>query len=269
MGGINWDQVVGAIVGASAVALLGFIGVRIVESRRKICFTASRVYFGPDLTYNTFMGRNYPHDDSIGLDCDIKFFSNKSLRTGLHNFRFELCRPSFLRRVVVLTVGRNEIYRDLLKESSEITLDTLELPPRQFVSFELRTMVGRDKWADLRQCDFVRLACETPEGKIKRFAIGRIHFPEMPPKGLRGTEYCSVQVVLNHPPDGRVVIAALRRQKVPGPVGQMPSREDTRYWSGTTWVRSIKEATVYEDAEQARADGEPIKIWDRVPSEWI
>jgi hypothetical protein len=270
MGEYDWKQVTGTIAASIVVALLGYLGGRLAERRRKIHFSVPRLYFGPALTANAFVGRNYPCDDLIELECDVKFFSDKSTQTGLHNFRFEFCRTSYFGRLVEFTVGPKGIYRDLLKKGSTITLDTLDLPPRQFISFELRTSFPRDKWLQLQQCDFVRLACETPEGSVKRFPVGQISFPDMPPPGVRGIEYCSVQMMPSHiPPDGRSVITAFRRPKTLGPPGKLPSAEDTRYWNGTTWVQSIKEARIYSDPQKAQSEGASIKIWDIVPEEWL
>ncbi len=102
---------------------------------------------------------------------------------------------------------------------------------------------------------------ETPEGKTLRFLIGEIEFPDMPEKGIRGINYCSIQMMPNvpvhkllsgTPPDGRVVIAAVRRQTMVGPPGQLPSEENVRYWTGSKWARSIEEARVYTDPNVAR-----------------
>jgi len=49
-------------------------------------------------------------------------------------------------------------------------------------------MFGRPYWS-LKSCDRVYLSCETPERRKKRFKLGNIRFPEMPPEGIRGIEY--------------------------------------------------------------------------------
>ncbi len=82
------------------------------------------------------MGRNYPSEDLVGLTSDVKFFSNKTLQTGLQNLRVEFCRTTYIGKAVELST--NKIYRDLLTKDGPYSLEKLELPPRQFVTFELR-----------------------------------------------------------------------------------------------------------------------------------
>ena len=70
------------------------------------------------------------------------------------------------------------------------------------------------------------------------------------------------------PKNGQIVIMAQRRSKIPDAPGYRPTQEDTRYWTGSEWTQSIEHAKVYADQHKARADGEPIKIWNLVSSEW-
>jgi hypothetical protein len=97
----------------------------------------------------------------------------------------------------------------------------------------------------------------------------------MPIEGVRGSEYCHVQVMPNtplhkqiHVNNGQFVIAATRRQKTTASMGQMPPEEDFRYWSGSVWVRSVIEARIYASQNAARNEGESIRIWNNVPDEW-
>jgi hypothetical protein len=262
----DWQNAVGLIGGI--ITIVGTVGLWIREARRKIIFSAPRVYFGPSLNANNFMGRNYPSEDSITLDCDLRFFSNKSLPTGLHNFYLEFCRTTYMGRLVEFTPDPNYVMRDLEKTGVSHTFDTLDLPSRQWVSLQLTTWMDRKKWTVLKCCDFVRLSCETAEGRKKRFPIAGIRFPEMPPEGLRGPEYCSVQITQKDHHDERVVIKAVRRHQLSGMPGIMPLAEDMRYWSGSTWVESISDARVYSDRKQALDAGEKIKIWNIVPKGW-
>jgi hypothetical protein len=208
---IDWKDLRGVIAGGTAMAFLGYIGLAIAEWRRRICVSTSKVYFGPTLSYNGFMGRNYPSDDSISFDCTIRFFSNKSLQTGLHNFRLEFCRSTYVGPVVELALHEEDIYRDLFHKDKPHSLAEIELPSRTFVSFDIMTMIGRESWPALRPCDVVLLTCETPEGKAKRFPLARIRFPKMPPEMPRGIEQMSVYLM---PKDGRFMIVTQRRSAV-------------------------------------------------------
>jgi hypothetical protein len=265
--GLDWKAILVSLITLVIGGLLTAFGLWIREARRKISFTAKDVYFGPTMSFNFLLGREYPQEDSIDLDCNLSFFSYKSQPTGLQNFRFEFCRSTYMGPQVELTVADKEMIRDMQKKDTPYTLETLDLPPREFVPLTLRIWLDRTKWKALRLCDSVRLSCETPESKTKHFRVSSIRFPNMPPEGLRGHKYMGVQLMPNEPMDGRIVIMALRKQKLGPPVVDYPT-EDKRYWNGSEWVRSIKQAKFYSDPKDVRADAEPIKLWHRVPEEW-
>ncbi|QDT53607.1 hypothetical protein Pan44_16290 [Caulifigura coniformis] len=261
-----WDQAKGIVIGTVGTAAVGGIYLWIVESRRRINFIAEDVYFGPTLNFNPFMARNYPSEDLVSLDCEVRFFSNKTQTTGLHNFRMEFCRTSYIGSVVEFTLPRDKLHRNIMKKEGPFSLETLELPPREFVSFSLHTIMQREDWPALRSCDSARLVCETPEGKTKRFAIGRFRFPDMPPDGIRGLPLMSVEII---PREQNWIIRALRRYE-----GQMfyvpnPPPDDVRYWAGPAWSNAPQQAEVYKDQADARAAGEKVKIWNIVPPEWL
>src|SRR5262249_54819813 len=156
---------------------------------------------------------------------------------------------TYMGKIVEFEPDMTFVFKDLDKAripGASISLKELDLPSRQFETMQLSSSFGREHWEALKSCTVVRLRCETPEGKKKRFAIGKIKFPEMPPAGFRGLEYCQMSMATiagfgRQPPtgwDGRVLIVAIRRQKLGLPGQGLPSEEDTRYWSGTEWVRS-------------------------------
>jgi hypothetical protein len=277
---LDWPGIVKALLIAAGGGILTVFGYSIRESRRRINFSAKDLYYGPAMHANNFMGRNYPSEDRIGFDCDLSFFSNKSVATGLHKFQLEFCRESYIGRVVEFEPDMTFVLKDMHAigtPGASHSLKKLDLPSRQFETMHLSSSFGREDWDALRSCTVVRLRCETPEGKKKRFTIGRIKFPDMPPAGFRGLEYCGMYIVSTAgygktPPssyDGKVVIATIRRQTMLGPRGQMfPSDEDTRYWTGTGWSRSLTDAKVYPEMKVARSEGEAVKIWNSVPEEW-
>jgi hypothetical protein len=63
-------------------------------------------------------------------------------------------------------------------------------------------------------------------------------------------------------------MAARRRKGVMIDLFTIPPA-DIRYWSGTEWITSRDKAKVYSKTDDAIADGETIKIWDKIPDEWI
>lgn len=274
---VDWTDVRGAIIGTLGASLVIGVVLWVREARRKISFSATQAYFGPALTANAFMGRNHPSEDLIGLDCHLNFFSNKSVATGLHNFQLEFCRQTYMGAVVEFAPDMRYVLRDRdsLEKGKAHSLKTLDLPSRQFVPMQLSTSIDREHWPALRPCTLIRLSCETPEGKKKHFAIKAISFPQMPAEGLRGVRYCCVQLGPNAPmhKDSRViddsrVIVAIRHQKPPL-MGQLPAEEDIRYWTGHGWTRPFAEAKVFPNQNAAREEGEPIKIWNNVPAEWV
>ena len=229
--------------------------------------------FGSALQYNGFMARNYPSDDLISLECEISFFSEKPETIGLDKFEVQFCRTSHLKQVVEFVPDKNDVYRDWDKRDGPHCLDRLELPHRKFVIFELRVFIERKDWPKLHLCTNVRLSCRTAEGRIKRFTIGSIRMPSMPAEGIRGEEFMSVQVMPknfpHHPDPKSLVIMAFRRQE-----GEMMDlftipAVDTRFWNGVRWVTSREEAKVYPKQDDARLDGEAIRIWDKIPNEWM
>lgn len=266
--GIEWKQIVMYVITLVVGGILTALGLWIRETRRKLNFTAQDVYYGPTMSVNQLFGREYPQEDSITLSCDVSFFSNKTETTGLHNFRVEFYRQTYMGAQVEVTIPADRVICNLRKRDTPYTLKTIELPSRQFVSFTMDTFLDRSHWDALRSCDGVRLSCETPEGKTKHFRIGWIRFPDMPPESFRGQKYMGVHLwSATTPPDGRVIIRALRKQKIGPPRVDYPA-EDLRYWNGTQWVESIHMARAYADVKQLRADVEPLKIWHIVPEEW-
>jgi hypothetical protein len=265
---IDWKWVRGALVGGVLVAVTSLIIQKVLEVRRRVILTVRSYRFGPSMSAHTFMGSAYPSDDSISMECDVSFFSNKISQTGLHNFRFEFCRSTYMGRIVELSV-RERLHRDFLKETYVGLLTTLDLPSRSFVSVDIFTVIGRSQWEALRSCDFVQLTCETPEGKTRRFAIGPIHFPNMPPEGRRGPEYMRTFIDSKNRQGGQLIIKTERESKAPQSLDYRPGPDETRYWSGEDWVREIEQAKVYKDMKVAREEGDNLKIWDRVPKEWL
>lgn len=69
-------------------------------------------------------------------------------------------------------------------------------------------------------------------------------------------------------PKHLIVMAARHRKGVQTDLSRTAA-EDVRYWNGTVWVTSQEQAKVYLKPEDARDDGEKIKIWDIVPNEWM
>jgi hypothetical protein len=265
---LDWKSIASTLVAAIIGGLLTAVGLRIREARRKISFTAKEVYFGPTMSFNFLIGRECPQEDSIDLGCSVGFFNYKSDTIGLQSFRFEFCRRTYIGPQVELTVPSEKMIRDRYKSDTPYTLETVDLPTHKSVSFTLRIGLDRTTWPALRICDSVRLSCETPEGTTMHFRIASISFPNMPPEGFRGHKYMRVDVTpAKMPPDGRLVIRALRRQKL-GPPGIDYPAEDQRYWSGTEWVRSIREAKTYTDPKDIRVEAEPLKLWHHVPREW-
>jgi hypothetical protein len=273
---IDWHYVrgavVGGLIGGAGTGFITYWAWWIIESRRRISFTVPKLYFGPALTYNGFMGRNYPDDDLIELTFTARFFSNKSLQTGLHNFRIEFCRTTYMGAIPEYIPDPSHVYRDLFEKDVSHSLEAIELPPRQFISFELRTTMDRECWPTLKLCDVVYLSCETPEGKRRRFRVGRIRFPAMPPKGPKGQHYMGVGLF---PVKGGAVIRAARNpvplHLIGKPIIQKSGfyPEDFLFWNGSGWVTSVNDAKVYTDMEVMRSEGEAIKIWNRIPDEWL
>src|SRR5205085_1420013 len=135
--------------------------------------------------------------DRIGFDCNLSFFSNKSVATGLHNFQLEFCRETYIGRIVEFEPDMTSVLKDIDKvgtPGASHSLTKIDLPSRQFETMHLSSSFGREHWDALRPCTIVRLRCETPEGKKKRFMIGNIGFPDMPPAGFRGLEYCQMSM---------------------------------------------------------------------------
>ena len=272
---LDWKSIAVSLITLVVGGLVTALGLWIREARRKISFSAKDFYYGPDLNANTFMGRNYPSEDRIGLDFDLSLFSYKSVGTGLHNFQIEFCRQSYLGPIVEFLPDMSFVFRDWEKRDVSHNLNTVDLPSREFVTMQLSTSFGREHWAALKPCTLVRLRCETPEGRKRRFKVREIQFPEMPPEGIRGMKYCHVQVMPNtplhkqvHVVDGQFVIAATRRQKLSS-MGQIPPEEDFRYWTGSGWALKVTEARVYKNYQAARDEGEAMKIWNNVPPEWL
>jgi hypothetical protein len=267
---VDWRDVRTGLMTTGVLSGSGYLIWLMKARRQKIQFFVTKVHFGATENWNLFMGRNYPSQDLISLECDIKFFSNKMEPTGLHDFRLEFCRSTYMGKIVEYTVSKDHIYRGLMKaeRNSSIALDTVALPSKEFVSFELSTMIQRKDWAALKQCDFARLSCKTPEGKMIRFSLAHIRFPAMPSEGLRGPHYMSTQFNVDKKTN-RVFIYTQRRRTTLGPPGQLPASDDFRFWNGTTWVHSQEQAKMYRTVDEGRAEGEKIKIWDLVPSEWM
>ncbi|MEX1028010.1 MAG: hypothetical protein WD049_08395 [Candidatus Paceibacterota bacterium] len=268
---MKWEQIWTPLLVLIVGGVLGYLGRLFLESRRRIRFSVDGLYFGPALSWNLFMGRNYPSDHLIGLECTIRFFSEKTATIGLHDFRLEFCRTTYMGKMVEFTPDMRDVLRDLNDKDTPFTLETLELPPRQFVSLELRTSIDRDHWRDVRLCTVVRLSCKTSEGKTKRFTIGSIQVPTMPRASVNGPEYMSVQMMpLHTQADGGpfVILAARRREGVQTNLFTLPE-EDARYWDGKAWVTGKVQAKKYQKPQDARDAGERVKIWNIVPAEWM
>jgi hypothetical protein len=99
--------------------------------------------------------------------------------------------------------------------------------------------------------------------------------PEMPPEGIRGLEYMSVNILpleyppkLNQPISGFVIQAARRQKRVMMNLLELDPA-DARYWTGDGWARSKSQAKVFIEHTEARDEGETAKIWNRVPDEWL
>lgn len=267
-----WTGLAGMLLGGILTRLAGSA----MEMRRKIRFSAPHVYFGPALTENQFMGVNYPAEDLIGFECEIRFFSEKSETIGLHEFQLEFCKMKYFRTIVEFRPEMHHVLPDIGNEATPYSLKTLEIPVRKFVSVNLRTHFERKDWPSFRSCSCVRLTCKTSDGKRKHFNIGRIQMPEMPPEGVRGVEYMSLQVTRRHraksgkttTPD-IVIMASRRRRDVQTNFFTAPTQQDVRFWDGEGWVNSEDRARVYRDQKDARKDGERVKIWNIVPQEWM
>jgi hypothetical protein len=272
MGEINWTVVSTGLVSFALGNLVSWFARGALEMRRRIRFSAPKVYFGPACTYNSFMGRNYPSDHSISLECSLRFFSEKTQVIGLHDFQLEFCRTSLFGPVVEFAPATDDVYWDLKKNDGPHMLDTLELPPRQFISLDLTTFIDPDNWEELRRCTLARLRCGTPEGRSMRFRIGAIEMPAMPAHGLDGMKHMSVQLTHANPHledwTAGVVIAASRLQETMD-ISKYIKGEDKFYWNGDGWAGSKNAAKLYRSVEEARAEGEAIKIWDIVPNEWL
>lgn len=270
-----WNLDLKTILTGVTAAILGWIGKTLLESQRKIRFSVPKLYFGPAMTSNPFMGRNYPSEDSLGLEFEIRFFSKKTEVIGLHRFQIEFCRKTTLGAQVQFRPDMEHVIRDWDKKDSVYRLDVLELPPKKFVHFTLLTHIDRKDWPKVWASNYVRLSCETSDGKRRRFKIGHIQMPEMPPEGLRGLEYMSVNVLplehpakLNQPITGFLIQAARRRKNVMMNLLDL-APEDARYWTGDAWALSKTDAKVYHEHTEARDAGEAAKIWNRVPDEWL
>ena len=264
---IDWKYVRGVLMGGVGMGILTYLGWHLVESRRRIAFSVPKLYFGPTLTAHRFMGRNYPNDDLVSLDCSIRFFSHKSLATGLDNFRVEFCRTTYMGAIPEFTPDQKDVHRNLLT-GGPYKLEALELPSRQFVTFDLSTAIERKDWPALRLCDCVFLRCETAEGAKRRFRIGRITFPGMPPEGHRGINYLVVDI---WPRNSGFIIRATRT-KASALTGwkevTYSGPDQMRYWDGMEWNEASQSAKFYPTHAQARSEGEALRIWDRIPAEW-
>jgi hypothetical protein len=268
---IDWGKILTGIIAAGAA----WIARSVWEMRRRIRFSVPELYFGPALNHNPFLGRDYPSEDMFGLDCEIRFFNEKPDVIGLHEFHFEFCRKTTLRTQVDFRPDMDHVIRDWDKKDSVFRLEVLELPSKKFVCLSLRFHIDREDWPKVSECNFVRLACKTSDGKRKHFPIGDIKIPEMPPPGLRGREYMSVNILpLEYPPQpnqpisGFVIQAARRRKPVMMNFLEL-APEDARYWTGDDWARSKGKGRVFREHTEARDEGERLKIWDRVPDEWL
>ena len=268
---IDWGKILTGIIAAG----LAWIARSVWEMRQRIRVSVPEVYFGPALNHNPFLGRDYPSEDMLGLDCEIRFFNEKLDVIGLHEFHFEFCRKTAFHTKVDFRPNMDRVIRDWNKKDSEFRLDVLELPSKKFVSLSLRLHIGREDWAKVSRFNFVRLACKTADGKRKRFPIGDIKVPEMPREGRRGLEHMSVNVLpleyppqLNQPISGFVIQAARRRKQVMMNLFELDP-DDARYWTGDGWARSKGEGKVFLEQTEARDEGERVKIWNRVPDEWL
>ena len=269
---IEWKTVSTSLVILVLGGILGYLGRILIESRKRIRFITRDVYFGPALFWNLFMGRNYPSENAISFECEIKFFSERSQTVGLHDFRLQFCHKTLLGSVVDFEPDMQRVYRDMDKKDGPHLLGAIELQSRTFISFQLSTYIGREHWQKMQHCTFVRLRCKTAEGRIKHFTIDAICMPSMPPEGMDGTQYMSVQVTpTNYPqtsnPMSLVIMAARRREHEQTNLFTI-APEDLRYWDGTGWVKSKAEAKVYSNMDEAHSDGERVKIWNLVPNEW-
>jgi hypothetical protein len=96
--------------------------------------------------------------------------------------------------------------------------------------------------------------------------------PSMPPKGIDGIQYMSMQTMPKNfpqtPDPHNLVIMAARRSKNMQTNLYSPGPEDSRFWNGSTWVREKNEAKMYSEIQEAHSDGEKVKIWNIVPNEW-
>lgn len=235
------------------------------EARRKIYFSAVDVHFGPAENYNNFVGRNCPHEDLIELTCEVRFFSKKTMSTGLHDFHIQFCQRTRWGTSAVTGFDHKSFYRDLEEKDGPKRLDTLVLHPREFVCFSITLHLSREYWPLLRLCDHVRLGCETVEGKRKRLFISDIRFPDMPDEAPRGIEFMSANV--DHV-NGQFRIRIVRRHKTAQPPMASPPQSDIRYWTDAGWTPDANACRLFDSHAQAKAEGERLEIWKIVPQEW-
>ncbi len=257
----SWQSAGWALLGSLAGAVGTGIVVWAREEGRQICFDVKNLRFGPSFSFSHFMGGNIPSDDLVSLSCEIQFFSNKTQKTGLHDFCLEFCRTTYIGAVSELTISGDSIYREYLSNDMS-TLKRIELPSREFVAFSIYTELGRSTWQALKMCDSVRLVARTPEGKTKRFKIGRSYFPQMPPEGIRGADYMAVSLESDIEYETRLpafVIKTTRWVKA-SERHRYAKPNDCRYWSGSDWVQHASSAMTYRTPEEARQEAANLKI---------
>jgi hypothetical protein len=271
---VEWKTVWTGLIGLVLGGALTWLARTFLEMRRRIRFSVPSLYFGPALDHNNFMGRNYPSEDMLGLDCELRFFSEKAEVIGLHDFHIEFCQETIFVLRVHFRPDMDHVVRDINNKETPYRLDALELPPKKFVSVTLMAHLERKDWPQICACNVVQLSCKTSSGQKRRFTIGHIKMPEMPPEGVRGLPYMSVQVMPKElsndfkPSVGFVILAARRRNPPRMNLLDLPA-EDARYWSGDGWVASKTEAKNYRTLQDARSAGELAKIWNVVPEEWL
>ena len=262
---VNWQAFLSPLI-PSAIT---FVVTKQLESIRRIQLTVTDLYYGPSLTYNCFMGRNYPADDSIEFIADVAFFSSKSMPVGLLNFYLEFTNSTRFYEEPEMVIPASKFVPDFDQTNVVHRLDTLVLPSHEFIKANIQVFFDREQWKELEQCRYAYLACTTPDGRRKRFMISRLTFPEMPPEGIRGISISQVQVELSTLHQRRIVITASRVPNPENGVMHFDREREKMYWTGSEWTHSEEAAETYDSPIEARKCGERIKIWNIVPEAWL